>query len=97
MSRILVTGAGGFVGAAVADLAARQEHQVTALVRNSSSPRVLALKGRCAIAVADLADRTAVSAAMAKARPDIIIHSAWEGVGGHTRAGIFSSTISARP
>ena len=87
MSRILVTGAGGFVGAAVADLAARQEHQVTALVRNPSSPRVLALTGRCAIAVADLADRAAVSTALAKARPDIIIHSAWEGVGGPTRAG----------
>lgn len=87
MSRILVTGAGGFVGAAVADLAARQGHQVTALVRNPSSPRVLALTGRCAIAVADLADRTAVSAALVEARPEIIIHSAWEGVGGPTRAG----------
>ena len=87
MSRILVTGAGGFVGAAVADLAARQEHQVTALVRNPSSPRILTLKERCAIAVADLADRAAVTAALAKARPEIIIHSAWEGVGGPTRAG----------
>ena len=87
MSRILVTGAGGFVGAAVADLAARQGHQVTALVRNPSSPRVLALTGRCAIAVADLADRTAVSAALVEARPEIIIQSAWEGVGGPTRAG----------
>jgi len=87
MSRILVTGAGGFVGAAVADLAARHQHQVTALVRNPSSPRVLALTGRCSIAVADLADPGAVSAVLDKARPDIIIHSAWEGVGGPTRAG----------
>ena len=87
MSRILVTGAGGFVGAAVADLAARQQHQVTALVRNPSSPRVLALTGRCSIAVADLENPAAVSAALEEARPDIIIHSAWEGVGGPTRAG----------
>ncbi|WP_022684316.1 NAD-dependent epimerase/dehydratase family protein [Sphingobium bisphenolivorans] len=87
MSRILVTGAGGFVGAAVADLAARQGHQVTALVRNPSSPRVVALGGRCAIALADLADSAAGSAALAEARPDIIIHSAWEGVGGAARAG----------
>ncbi|EZP70041.1 NAD-dependent epimerase/dehydratase [Sphingomonas paucimobilis] len=87
MSRILVTGAGGFVGAAVADFAARQEHQVTALVRNPSSPRVRALTGRCAIAVADLTDKAAVSAALEEARPDVIIHSAWEGVGGPTRAG----------
>ncbi|WP_150290131.1 NAD-dependent epimerase/dehydratase family protein [Sphingobium estronivorans] len=87
MSRILVTGAGGFVGAAVADLAARDGHQVTVLVRNPSAPRVVALAGRCAIVRADLADGQAVRAALMQARPDIIIHSAWEGVGGPARAG----------
>lgn len=87
MTRILITGAGGFVGAAVADLAAREGHQVTALVRNPAAPRVVALAGRCAIAVADLADTAAVHAALTQASPDIIIHSAWEGVGGPARAG----------
>ena len=87
MSRIFVTGAGGFVGAAVADLAAREGHAVTVLVRNPASPRVVALAGRCAIAVADLADGEAVRAAIADSCPDIIIHSAWEGVGGAARAG----------
>ena len=87
MSRILVTGASGFVGAAVADLAAREGHVVTVLARNPASPRVVALAGRCAVAVADLADGEAVRAAIAEARPDIIIHSAWEGVGGAARAG----------
>jgi len=87
MSRILVTGAGGFVGAAVADLAARQGHQVTVLVRNPAAPRVATLAGCCAVTVADLADKGAVNAALAQARPDIIIHSAWEGVGGAARAG----------
>lgn len=87
MSRILVTGAGGFVGAAVADLAARKGHKVTAMVRNPSAPRVVALAGRCAVAVADLADGDAVRAALAQARPDIVVHSAWEGVGGPARAG----------
>ena len=87
MSRILVTGAGGFVGAAVADLAARNGHNVTALVRNPSSPRAVALAGRCAIAVADLSDRDAVRAVLAQARPHCVIHSAWEGVGGPDRAG----------
>ena len=87
MNRILVTGAGGFVGAAVADLAAREGHVVTVLVRNAASPRVVASAGRCAVVVADLADNDAVQAAIAKARPDIIIHSAWEGVGGAARAG----------
>ena len=87
MSRLLVTGAGGFVGAAVADLAARNGHNVTALVRNPSSPRAVALAGRCAIAVADLSDRDAVRAVLAQARPHCVIHSAWEGVGGPDRAG----------
>ena len=87
MSRLLVTGAGGFVGAAVADLAARNGHSVTALVRNPSSPRAVALAGRCAIAVANLSDRDAVRAVLAQARPHCVIHSAWEGVGGPARAG----------
>lgn len=87
MSRILVTGASGFVGAAVADLAAREGHQVTALVRNPSSPRAVSLAGRCDIAVADLSNRDAVRAVLSEARPDYVIHSAWEGVGGPDRAG----------
>ena len=86
MSRILVTGASGFVGAAVADLAAREGHDVTLLVRNPDAPRVVALGRSCAIAVAVLADRAAVRDAI-QARPDIVIHSAWEGVGGPDRAG----------
>ena len=86
MSRILVTGAGGFVGAAVADLAARQGHHVTIAVRNPASPRVRALSGHCSIAVADLADEERVRTTLAEARPDIVIHSAWEGVGGPARA-----------
>lgn len=86
MNRILVTGAGGFVGAAVADLAARQGHHVTALVRNPSAPRVVALAERCTLAVADLADVDTMRNILARARPDIVIHSAWEGVGGPARA-----------
>lgn len=87
MSRILVTGAGGFVGAAVADLAAREGHQVTALVRNPSSPRAVSLAGRCDITVADLSNRDAVRTVLSEACPDYVIHSAWEGVGGPDRAG----------
>ena len=87
MSRILVTGAGGFVGSAVADLAAREGHEVTVLVRNPSSPRVVALAGCCAITVADLSHRDAVRAILIDAQPEIVIHSAWEGVGGPARAG----------
>jgi nucleoside-diphosphate-sugar epimerase len=87
MSRIFVTGASGFVGSAVADLAAREGHQVTALVRNPSSPRAVSLAGRCDIAVADLSNRDAVRTVLSEACPDYVIHSAWEGVGGPDRAG----------
>jgi nucleoside-diphosphate-sugar epimerase len=87
MSRIFVTGAAGFVGAAVADLAAREGHEIIALVRNPSAPRVAAMAGRCAVFAADLSDAGAVRNALMQTRPDIVIHSAWEGVGGPTRAG----------
>lgn len=87
MSRIFVTGASGFVGAAVADLAALEGHDVTILARSPAAPRIVALAGRCAIAVADLNDREAIHAALKEASPDIVIHSAWEGVSGPARAG----------
>lgn len=85
MSRILVTGAAGFVGAAVADHAARNGHHVTAIVRNSAAPRAVALAARCDIAVVDLAD-PAVADVLKQAHPDVVIHCAWEGVGGPARA-----------
>jgi nucleoside-diphosphate-sugar epimerase len=87
MSRILVTGAAGFLGAAVADLAARQGHEVIALVRNPAAPRAVALADRCRIATADLADSATMADILADARPNIVVHSAWEGVGGAARAG----------
>jgi nucleoside-diphosphate-sugar epimerase len=86
MSRILVTGAAGFLGAAVARLAAARGHHVTALARNPGGHRLAGLAGKCAILTADLADRDAVRATLEQARPEIIIHSAWEGVGGAKRA-----------
>ncbi|MFT3965696.1 MAG: NAD(P)-dependent oxidoreductase [Sphingobium sp.] len=87
MSRILVTGAGGFLGAAVAHLAAARGHEVTALVRSPGGARVLPLANSCRIACADLSDQGAVQAVLSDARPEVIIHSAWEGVGGPSRAG----------
>jgi nucleoside-diphosphate-sugar epimerase len=83
---ILITGAGGFVGAAVAKAAVAAGHDVTAVVRNDVS-RLAALADRIAIRRVDLADGSAVAELLRSERPRVVIHSAWEGVGGAMRSG----------
>ncbi|QIK79463.1 NAD(P)-dependent oxidoreductase [Sphingomonas piscis] len=85
LKRLLVTGAGGFVGAAVVKAAAAAGHDVVALVRNDASR--LRNLARIQIERADLADDAAVSDLLRRTRPDIVVHSAWEGVGGPLRSG----------
>lgn len=83
--KILVTGAGGFVGGAVVRRAQHQGHHAIALVRpGGSSPR---LAGAIADRVlkADLRDADAMSALLAVVRPDVVVHSAWSGVSGAAR------------
>ncbi|MDT3438842.1 MULTISPECIES: NAD-dependent epimerase/dehydratase family protein [unclassified Pseudofrankia] len=56
-SRILVTGAGGFIGGVVADLLAARGHQVTALVRRGEpAENMPALRRSIEVVVADLLD-----------------------------------------
>jgi len=85
-TRILVTGAGGFVGAAVVKAAVGAGHEVVALVRNDTS-RLTSIADRISMQRVDLADTTAVAALLHSAKPAIVIHSAWEGVGGALRSG----------
>lgn len=85
-ARILVTGAGGFVGAAVVKAAVAAGHEVVALVRNDRS-RLAAIADRISIQRVDLADSAAVAPLLNSAKPRIVIHSAWEGVGGALRGG----------
>jgi nucleoside-diphosphate-sugar epimerase len=84
-ARILITGAGGFVGAAVVKAALVEGHQVVAVVRNDKS-RLAAVADRVSLRTVDLADRAAMEALLGSARPDIVVHSAWEGVGGASRS-----------
>ena len=71
MTRVLLTGANGFIGAHVARALVGQGHEVHALVRRP--PVVSGL----VISEGDLTDSDAVRAAVTRARPDVCVHLAW--------------------
>ncbi len=85
--RILITGAGGFVGAAAVRAALAGGHKVIALVRRSGSIRLAGLTGDLSVQAIDLSEAAAVADLVTALKPDFVIHSAWEGVGGALRAG----------
>jgi nucleoside-diphosphate-sugar epimerase len=85
--RIFVTGAGGFVGAATVRAALADGHQVHALVRRPGAVRLAGLPGDLHVHIADLSDSQAITAFLVKTKPEIVVHPAWEGVGGALRAG----------
>jgi nucleoside-diphosphate-sugar epimerase len=74
MSRILVTGAGGFLGARVARHLAGNGHEVVALGRSAASPDSLGDVPVSAV-VCDLADDASLSS-LALTRLDCIVHCA---------------------
>jgi nucleoside-diphosphate-sugar epimerase len=78
--KFLITGAGGFLGSAVARAAAAAGHVVVGTVRPGKSS---ADEGRIRTVGLDLFDPAAVSRLMEREQPDILVHSAWAGVTGH--------------
>lgn len=84
-ARLLITGAGGFVGAAVAKAAVDAGHDVIAVVRNNTG-RLRNIASQATIVRADFSDPRAVDTLVRSARPEVVIHSAWEGVGGALRS-----------
>jgi nucleoside-diphosphate-sugar epimerase len=82
--KILVTGAGGFVGAAVVGEALTQGFDVVALVRSPAPHRLAGLV--VDIRACDLSKSDGIAAILDETRPNVVIHSAWEGVGGPNRA-----------
>jgi UDP-glucose 4-epimerase len=78
--RLLVTGAGGFVGAAVARLAVARGHEVVAAVGPQSRlDRLAPVARELTVARADVTDADALAAAVAAARPEVCIHLAAAG------------------
>jgi nucleoside-diphosphate-sugar epimerase len=84
--RLLVTGAAGFVGAALVKAAIAAGHEVVAVVRNGRS-RLRYLGDKTSLHQLDLTDGSAVAELLGSVQPDIVVHSAWEGVGGALRSG----------
>jgi len=101
--RIFLTGAGGFLGAAIAAEMARQGDAVTCLLRPGSDPWRLELcRDRVAVVEADLDDPESLARLLAEAEPEAVCHAAWRGVLGRDRddpiqdANITATTILAR-
>ena len=94
--KLLVTGAGGFLGAAVVRAAAAAGLDVVATARTAEPPR-LAGVADIARASLDLTDTAAMRALLAAERPSVIVHSAWSGLGGAARASARQITDNVLP
>jgi nucleoside-diphosphate-sugar epimerase len=93
-ARVLVTGAAGFVGSAVAAELVRRGHRVTAAVRPGSDLRRLVdVAGAVELHRADLRDPDAVARLVTAARPELCLHLA--AVGAVVRCDDLDEVIAA--
>ncbi len=86
MSRILVTGATGFIGARVAERLAERGHELALLLRTPrETDRAAALYAGCTLIRGDLAAPQSYATAVHAFAPNTVIHAAWHGVAGADR------------
>ena len=81
--KLLITGAGGFLGFAVALAAQKAGYEVYGIGRQTAPERLK--NGLCTYEAVDLSDRQAVEAYLARVKPEAIIHCAWTGISGNSR------------
>jgi nucleoside-diphosphate-sugar epimerase len=85
--KILVTGAGGFIGAAIVAEALRAGYEVVGTIRPSGNNwRLANLQSGLHLVRLDLRDTSRVNAMMLEYRPCIVVHAAWSGVGNSNRS-----------
>jgi len=77
MSRILVTGASGFIGRHVTARLVSSGHHVTVLARPGAELAALGSLQHLEVIRADLLERDGLSRKLTAARPDLCIHLAW--------------------
>ena len=76
--RVLLTGASGFIGSHVAQLALAEGHEVMALVRRGSSlHRLEGVRDRLRLLEGDLLDAPALEAPLRASVPEVCLHLAW--------------------
>ncbi|GMR24065.1 MAG: NAD(P)-dependent oxidoreductase [Acidobacteriota bacterium] len=76
--RVLLTGASGFIGSHVAELALSEGHEVMALVRRGSSlHRLEGIRDRLRLLEGDLLDAAALEAPLRASVPEVCLHLAW--------------------
>ncbi len=91
--RVLLTGAGGFLGTALCARLLADGHHVVAVRRAGTPPRPSASHAHLEHAEADLADASAVAALVAATRPDACVHLA--AAGAVTRSGRLDAELVA--
>jgi len=75
--KVLVTGAGGFVGSHVARHLLASGSEVAALLRPGAHPRLAEIKDRLTVFEGDLARPESWAEAVTKWQPEACIHAAW--------------------
>ncbi len=92
MRKIVLTGASGFIGAAVLKQLVRDGNQAVVLARKESKQeRIKTLSGYQTIYYEDLCRQELIDT-LAACKPDAFIHLAWKGVGGKDRNEAFQVT-----